>query len=236
MREYRYLTHDDRLLIEKLYARGIAPSDIASVVGVSLATIYRELPRGYTDERFPGGRKVYSAAKAQQTVDQNIKRRGRSPADTMNKDFEIAVTLNTDEANEKLEQLTAKAQGLADLFTSIAEQADRAAKIMPPSAVEAVTAIRHGCPPTKNFMRSISEMLRISMPEFEKLEYSVSEGYNCTAGGGSWMVLHYKNGFSSHKIQISGCTRICILSQAVTNADMLRNDIGYKRCEEMCHQ
>lgn len=56
VREYRYLTHDDRLLIEKLYARGIAPSDIASVVGVSLATIYRELPRGYTDERFPGGR------------------------------------------------------------------------------------------------------------------------------------------------------------------------------------
>ena len=70
MREYRYLTNDDRLLIEKLYTRGIAPSDIASVVGVSLATIYRELPRGYTDERFPGGRKVYSAAKAQQTVDQ----------------------------------------------------------------------------------------------------------------------------------------------------------------------
>ena len=46
----------------------------------------------------------------------------------MNKDFEIAVTLNTDEANEKLEQLTAKAQGLADLFTSIAEQADRAVR------------------------------------------------------------------------------------------------------------
>ena len=94
----------------------------------------------------------------------------------MNKEVEIAVTLNTDEANEKLEQLTAKAQALADLFTSIAEQADHAAKIMPPSSVEAVTAIRHGCPPTKNFMRSISEMLRISMPEFEKLEYSVSEG------------------------------------------------------------
>ena len=55
----------------------------------------------------------------------------------MNKEVEIAVTLNTDEANEKLEQLTAKAQALADLFTSIAEQADHAAKIMPPSAVEA---------------------------------------------------------------------------------------------------
>ncbi len=95
--------------------RGIAPSDIASVVGVSLATIYRELPRGYTDERFPGGRKVYSAVKAQQTVDQNIKRRtfpgGYKERDRMNK-VEIAVTLNTDEANEKLEQLTAKAQAL----------------------------------------------------------------------------------------------------------------------------
>ncbi len=114
----------------------------------------------------------------------------------MNKDFEIAVTLNTDEANEKIDALTAKALALADLFTIIAEQADRAAKIVLPStAVEAVTAIRHGCPPTKNFMRSISEMLRISMPEFEKLEYSVSEGYNCTAGGGSWMVLHYKRLF-----------------------------------------
>ena len=48
----------------------------------------------------------------------------------MNKEVEIAVTLNTDEANEKLEQLTAKAQALADLFTSIAEQADHAAKII----------------------------------------------------------------------------------------------------------
>ena len=60
----------------------------------------------------------------------------------MNKEVEIAVTLNTDEANEKLEQLTAKAQALADLFTSIAEQADHAAKIMPPSAVEA--GIKYG--------------------------------------------------------------------------------------------
>lgn len=68
----------------------------------------------------------------------------------MNKDFEIAVTLNTDEANEKVDALTAKVQALADLFTSIAEQADRAAKIMPPSTVvDAVYAMRHGCPPTK---------------------------------------------------------------------------------------
>lgn len=97
----------------------------------------------------------------------------------MNKDFEIAVTLNTDEANEKLEQLTAKAQGLAELFTSIAEQADRATKIMPPSTVvDAVYAMRHGCPPTTNFMRSISEMLRISLPGFEKMEWCIQRDDN----------------------------------------------------------
>lgn len=109
----------------------------------------------------------------------------------MNKEVEIAVTLNTDEANEKLEQLTAKAQALADLFTSIAEQADHAAKIMPPSAVEAVYAMCHGCPPTTNFMRSISEMLRISLPEFENwntqfrtavaARLAVAVGWCCTS-------------------------------------------------------
>lgn len=74
--------HPDMLKPLILMEHGFDFPGIASVVGVSLATIYRELPRGYTDERFPGGRKVYSAVKAQQTVDQNIKRRGRSPADT----------------------------------------------------------------------------------------------------------------------------------------------------------
>lgn len=154
----------------------------------------------------------------------------------MNNDMEITVTLNAEDANEKLDALTAKAQALADLFDGIAEKADRAAKIMPPSAVEAVTAIRHGCPPTKNFMRSISEMLRISVPEFEKLEYQISEGYNCTAGAGSWMNLHFKNGFSSGHIEISRCTRIDILSQAVHYADTLRYAVGYKNRDEMCHQ
>ena len=153
----------------------------------------------------------------------------------MNKEVEIAVTLNTDEANEKLEQLTAKAQALADLFTSIAEQADHAAKIMPPSAVEAVYAMCHGCPPTTNFMRSISEMLRISLPEFEKLEDSISDGCGCTAGCGSWMVLHFKNGYSSLHIQISGYSRIEILSQAVQSANAVRYTENYKACE-MCRQ
>lgn len=154
----------------------------------------------------------------------------------MNKDFEIAVTLNTEEANEKIDALTAKAQALADFFTIIAEQADRAAKIMPPSTVvDAVYAMRHGCPPTTNFMRSISEMLRISLPGFEKLEYSISDGCGCTAGCGSWMVLHFKNGYSSLHIQISGYSRIEILSQAVQSANAVRYTENYKACE-MCRQ
>lgn len=155
----------------------------------------------------------------------------------MNNDMEITVTLNAEDANEKLDALTAKAQALADLFDGIAEKADRAAKIMPPSTVvDAVYAMRYGCPPTTNFMRSISEMLRISLPGFEKMEWCILPGSDNAAGDGSWIVLHFKNGFSSIRKHVSGCTRICILSQAVTNADMLRNDIGYKRCEEMCHQ
>lgn len=154
----------------------------------------------------------------------------------MNNDMEITVTLNAEDANEKLDALTAKAQALADLFDGIAEKADRAAKIMPPSTVvDAVYAMRYGCPPTTNFMRSISEMLRISLPEFEKLEYSISDGCGCTAGCGSWMVLHFKNGYSSLHIQISGYSRIEILSQAVQSANAVRYTENYKACE-MCHQ
>ncbi|WP_455501898.1 hypothetical protein [Gemmiger sp.] len=154
----------------------------------------------------------------------------------MNKEVEIAVTLNADDANEKLDALTAKAQALADLFDGIAEKADRAAKIMPPSAVEAVTAIRHGCPPTKNFMRSISEMLRISSPEFEKLEWGIfPNSDDNTADDGSWMMLHFKNGFSSESVPISGLCRLAILSCAVNEANAILCSMKYKN-HKMCPQ
>lgn len=154
----------------------------------------------------------------------------------MNKDFEIAVTLDTYETNKKLDAITAKAQALADLFTSIAEQADRAAKIMPPSSVvDAVYAMRHGCPPTTNFMRSISEMLRISLPGFEKMEWCILPGSDNAAGDGSWIVLHFKNGFSSIRKHVSGCSRIEILLQAVESANAMRYSEDYKDLE-MCHQ
>lgn len=82
MRKYKVITQKDRQLIATLYDAGTPLPTIAAAVDVSLATLYRELARGYTGAFNPKGCRAYSAAKAQQTVDQNIKRRGRSPADT----------------------------------------------------------------------------------------------------------------------------------------------------------
>lgn len=72
----RYLTYDDRKSIEALYASGVSLTDIASELGVHLATIYRELTRGGTGELDDNGRCRYSAELAQKTVQNNIKRRG----------------------------------------------------------------------------------------------------------------------------------------------------------------
>ena len=77
----RYLTYEDRKSIEALYAAGVSLADIASELGVHLATIYREMTRGGTGELDGNGRSGYSAELAQKTVQDSIKRRGhRKPA------------------------------------------------------------------------------------------------------------------------------------------------------------
>lgn len=81
MRKYKVITQKDRQLIATLYDAGTPLPTIAAAVDISLATLYRELARGYTGAFNSKGCHAYSAAKAQQTVDQNIKRRGRAPAD-----------------------------------------------------------------------------------------------------------------------------------------------------------
>lgn len=72
----RYLTYEDRKSIEALYTAGVSLADIATELGVHLATIYRELTRGGTGELDGNGRGGYSAELAQKTVQDNIKRRG----------------------------------------------------------------------------------------------------------------------------------------------------------------
>lgn len=73
----RYLTFEDRKSLEALYAEGKELYEIADTLGVHLATIYRELIRGNTGELDKNGRSGYSADRAQQMLQRNLKRRGR---------------------------------------------------------------------------------------------------------------------------------------------------------------
>ena len=76
----RYLTYEGRKNLEALYADGESLTDIASKLGVHLATVYRELTRGGTGEIDNNGRCGYSAELGQKRVSENFKRRGRRAA------------------------------------------------------------------------------------------------------------------------------------------------------------
>ena len=75
-RKYRYLGPEERAEIERLHSGGARPALIAEKIGAHVATIYRELPNGYTGAVDEYGHRVYSAEVAQQTFERNIKRRG----------------------------------------------------------------------------------------------------------------------------------------------------------------
>lgn len=77
---YSYLTFDQRRKIEALYNDGERVVDIAAKIGRSVAAIYEELKRGYTGEFDRNKRPVYSADLAQQTTQENIRRRGNRRA------------------------------------------------------------------------------------------------------------------------------------------------------------
>lgn len=53
-RKLRYLTLEDRETIERLHKGGAPAAVIAATVKVHQATIYRELPNGYTYTGPPG--------------------------------------------------------------------------------------------------------------------------------------------------------------------------------------
>lgn len=79
-RKLRYLGPKERAEIERLHNGGARPALIAERVGAHIATIYRELPNGYTGAVDEYGRRVYSAEVAQKTFEGNIKRRGERAA------------------------------------------------------------------------------------------------------------------------------------------------------------
>ncbi len=66
--------------IERLYAEDKRPSEIAEAVGVTTATIYRELKRGETGELDEHFRPAYSAETAERAVRLSMRQRGRRKA------------------------------------------------------------------------------------------------------------------------------------------------------------
>ncbi len=78
MGKYKRLGLRDRTKIEKMYRAGSRVEDIASHVGVSASTVWRELNRGCTgvyDDMTH--RPEYSAALAEKAVQEAVRRRGR---------------------------------------------------------------------------------------------------------------------------------------------------------------
>lgn len=93
VRHYKYITFSDRREIAALYQANARPADIAEKIGVSTAAIYRELKRGETVEEDGAPvldrnrRRAYNPVIAQQTVQANFRRRGRTAADDMQGGF-----------------------------------------------------------------------------------------------------------------------------------------------------
>lgn len=65
---YRHLSFEDRKRLETEYNAGAELSEIASLLGVHLSTVYRELARGYTGKMDANGRNGYSAETAQKAT------------------------------------------------------------------------------------------------------------------------------------------------------------------------
>lgn len=78
VRQYRYIDFQDRKEISTRYLNGDRVADIADGLGVTTATVYRELKRGETGGLDRNLRKAYNPVLAQQRVQENFKRRGKS--------------------------------------------------------------------------------------------------------------------------------------------------------------
>ncbi len=71
MSGYRYMTLADRRNIETWLSEKVPPTVIADRLGVHLSTVYREIGRGRTTDA------AYSAARAQETVEISLRRKGK---------------------------------------------------------------------------------------------------------------------------------------------------------------
>ena len=77
MKENYYITYAERQKISALYQSNVRPADIASIMKINLATIYRELARGYTGALDQNGNREYSAEQGQRMIQESMSRRGK---------------------------------------------------------------------------------------------------------------------------------------------------------------
>ena len=80
VRQYRYIDFRDREQIAARYLNGDRVADIAAGLGVTTATVYRELKRGETGELDRNQRREYNPVLALQRVQASFKRRGKPAA------------------------------------------------------------------------------------------------------------------------------------------------------------
>ena len=86
MQKYKYIDFSDRKQIAARYMSGDRVADIAADLGVSTAAVYRELKRGATFDDCGNAvldrnqRPAYSPVIAQQRIQENFRRRGRTAA------------------------------------------------------------------------------------------------------------------------------------------------------------
>ena len=80
VRQYRYIDFRDREQIAARYLNGDRVADIAAGLGVTTATVYRELKRGETGELDRNQRRDYNPVLAHQRVQASFKRRGKPAA------------------------------------------------------------------------------------------------------------------------------------------------------------
>lgn len=77
MRQYKYISFQDRKQIAARYQNGDRVADIADGLGVSAAAVYRELKRGDTGELDRNQRRAYNPVLAQQRIQESFRRRGK---------------------------------------------------------------------------------------------------------------------------------------------------------------
>ena len=76
--QYKYVTYQERQEISTRYLNDERVADIAAALGLTLATVYRELKRGEPGALDHNQRMAYDPDIAQRRVRENLKRRGKT--------------------------------------------------------------------------------------------------------------------------------------------------------------